>query len=147
MWCGRLTLSKCYRDCTRYQSSYQVSGVVVGEGFRFGYKAKGDTETLQQLGRDHGIAVSVVSLVSSGCTEGPETVRPTLLFVDCVNALKDVPPSQPNICLMTADSIHSSESCIRPRWGCEAATACQHAEALQPAAGIHFCCARLRDRP
>ena len=84
-----------------HQSSYQVSGVVVGEGFRFGYKAKGDTETLQQLGRDHGIAVSVVSLVSSGCTEGPETVRPTPLFVSCVDLLSGFPPSHPNICLMT----------------------------------------------
>ena len=72
----------------KHQSSYQVSGVVVGEGFRFGYKAMGDTETLQQLGRDYGIAVSVVSLVSSGCTEGPETVHPTLSFVVCVIALR-----------------------------------------------------------
>lgn len=112
----------------------------MGEGFRFGYKAKGDTEALQQLGRDHGIAVSVVSLVSSGCTEGLETVRPTQLSVDCA-------PSHPNICLMTTDPIHSSESCIRPCLESKAATACKHAEALQPAAGVHVCCARLWERP
>ena len=57
--------------------------MVVGEGFRFGYKAAGGTETLQQLGKDHGIAVSVVSLVSQGCADGLETVRPTLPCVDC----------------------------------------------------------------
>ena len=59
----------------------------MGEGFRFGYKAKGDTEALQQLGRDHGTAVSVVSLVSSGCTDGPETVHPTMPFATCMIAL------------------------------------------------------------
>ncbi len=53
----------------------QVSGVVVGEGFRFGYKAMGDTQMLQELGAAQGMDVSIVSLVSDVCTEGPETVR------------------------------------------------------------------------
>ncbi len=53
----------------------QVSGIVVGEGFRFGYKAAGDTRMLQELGAAHSMDVSIVSLVSSGCTEGPDTVR------------------------------------------------------------------------
>lgn len=53
----------------------KVSGIVVGEGFRFGYKAAGDTQMLQELGAAHSVNVSVVSLVSSACTEGAETVR------------------------------------------------------------------------
>ncbi len=60
----------------------QVSGVVVGKGFRFGYKAAGDTQMLQELGTAHGLDVSVVSLVSSGCTDGPETVRIYTLMTD-----------------------------------------------------------------
>ena len=48
---------------------------MVGEGFRFGYKAKGDTQMLQELCAAQGVKVSIVSLVSDGCTEGPETVR------------------------------------------------------------------------
>ncbi len=41
--------------------------MVVGEGFRFGYKAAGNTKMLQELGQAHGMDVSVVSLVASGC--------------------------------------------------------------------------------
>ncbi len=40
-----------------------MSGVVVGKGFRFGYKASGDTEVLQTLGAQYGLKVSVVDLV------------------------------------------------------------------------------------
>ena len=43
----------------------QVSGVVVGEGFRFGYKAAGDTASLLSLGQQHGLDVSVVDLVAA----------------------------------------------------------------------------------
>lgn len=57
-------------------SCCKVSGVAVGEGFRFGYKAAGSTKMLQELGRAHGMDVSVVSLVASACSEGPETVGP-----------------------------------------------------------------------
>ena len=73
-------------------SGCKVSGVVVGEGFRFGYKAAGDTAMLQELGASHGMQVSIVSLVSSGCAEGPATVRsnPTLVATSdpdwhCIN--------------------------------------------------------------
>lgn len=36
---------------------------MVGEGFRFGYKAAGDTAALQRLGTELGIAIKVVDLV------------------------------------------------------------------------------------
>lgn len=42
----------------------QVAGVVVGKGFRFGYKASGDTQSLLSLGRQYGLRVSVVDLVA-----------------------------------------------------------------------------------
>lgn len=42
---------------------FQVAGIVVGEGFRFGYKAAGDTAALQRLGTELGIAIKVVDLV------------------------------------------------------------------------------------
>ena len=41
----------------------QVAGVVVGKGFRFGYRAAGDTAALEQLGRQLGLTVEVVDLV------------------------------------------------------------------------------------
>lgn len=42
----------------------QVAGVVVGKGFRFGYKALGDTQSLLSLGQHYGLGVSVVDLVA-----------------------------------------------------------------------------------
>ena len=42
----------------------QVAGVVVGMGFRFGYKASGDTQALLSLGQHYGLRVSVVDLVA-----------------------------------------------------------------------------------
>ncbi len=40
--------------------------MVVGEGYRFGYKAAGDTAALQELGSVYGVNVEVVPLLSSG---------------------------------------------------------------------------------
>ena len=42
-----------------------MSGVVVGEGFRFGYKAAGDTAALLSLGQQYDLDVSVVNLVAA----------------------------------------------------------------------------------
>jgi riboflavin kinase/FMN adenylyltransferase len=42
--------------------------VVVGENFRFGYKAAGDVATLAEIGSRHGFSVSGVPLVTSGGT-------------------------------------------------------------------------------
>jgi FAD synthase len=47
----------------------QVSGVVVGEGFRFGYKAAGDTQALLSLGQQYGLHVSVIDLVAASGAE------------------------------------------------------------------------------
>ena len=38
--------------------------MVVGRGFRFGYKASGDTQSLLSLGQHYGLRVSVVDLVA-----------------------------------------------------------------------------------
>lgn len=51
-----------------------MSGVVVGKGFRFGYKASGDTEALQTLGAQYGLKVSVVDLIQGDDTHGIEKV-------------------------------------------------------------------------
>ncbi|KAK9805958.1 hypothetical protein WJX73_008498 [Symbiochloris irregularis] len=49
----------------------QVAGVVVGEGFRFGYKAAGTTDTLRSVGRDLGLEVNVVDLITlSAASQG-----------------------------------------------------------------------------
>ncbi|KAI3432282.1 hypothetical protein D9Q98_003842 [Chlorella vulgaris] len=41
----------------------QVAGVVVGSNYRFGYRAAGTAQLLQQLGPQHGMQVRVLSLV------------------------------------------------------------------------------------
>lgn len=51
-----------------------MSGVVVGKGFRFGYKASGDTESLLTLGAQCGLSVSVVDLVHGDAQHGNEKV-------------------------------------------------------------------------
>ena len=61
----------------------------MGEGFRFGYKAAGDTAALLELGAAQGLEVSVVSLVSSGCTDGPEKVCSYREHVNDDLALRD----------------------------------------------------------
>lgn len=43
--------------------------VVVGEGFRFGNKAQGTTDTLIELGRTHGFEVAVVPILSDDGNE------------------------------------------------------------------------------
>lgn len=49
-----------------YACWYQVVGVVVGEGYRFGYRAAGDTATLQSLGAAAGLRVVVADLIDAG---------------------------------------------------------------------------------
>ncbi|KAL3139855.1 hypothetical protein ABBQ38_004152 [Trebouxia sp. C0009 RCD-2024] len=44
----------------------QISGIVVGQNYRFGYKAAGDSKLLQALGEAHGIHVDIVDLVGAG---------------------------------------------------------------------------------
>jgi len=44
----------------------QVAGVVVGEGFRFGYRAAGDCDALRALGAAAGLRVAVADLVDAG---------------------------------------------------------------------------------
>jgi FAD synthase len=47
----------------------------VGEGFRFGYEAAGDTAALHMLGQQYGMKVSVVQLVESGSARGAVKVH------------------------------------------------------------------------
>lgn len=42
-----------------------AAGVVVGSNYRFGYRAAGTAELLQQLGPQHGMQVQVLGLVAS----------------------------------------------------------------------------------
>lgn len=44
----------------------KVSGIVVGQNYRFGYKAAGDSKLLQALGESHSIKVDIVNLVEAG---------------------------------------------------------------------------------
>lgn len=44
----------------------QASGVVVGQNYRFGYRAQGDTAMLQQLGGELGLQVHVLDLLEAG---------------------------------------------------------------------------------
>lgn len=48
----------------------QAAGVVVGSNYRFGYRAAGTAELLQQLGPQHGMRVQVLSLVASQQASG-----------------------------------------------------------------------------
>ena len=43
---------------------FHAAGVVVGENFRFGHRASGDTETLQELGQEGGFTAEAVPLLS-----------------------------------------------------------------------------------
>ncbi|KAK9810311.1 hypothetical protein WJX72_008391 [[Myrmecia] bisecta] len=44
----------------------QVSGVVVGNNYRFGYRAAGDTAMLQSLGQRYGLSIAVLDLIGAG---------------------------------------------------------------------------------
>ncbi len=44
----------------------QVGGVVVGENYRFGFKAAGDAKLMQELGHRHGISVAITELLGAG---------------------------------------------------------------------------------
>jgi riboflavin kinase/FMN adenylyltransferase len=43
---------------------FHARAVTVGENFRFGHRASGDTETLAELGRERGFVVDAVSLLA-----------------------------------------------------------------------------------
>jgi riboflavin kinase/FMN adenylyltransferase len=43
---------------------FHAVGVVVGENFRFGHRASGDPETLQELGRENGFTAEAVPLLA-----------------------------------------------------------------------------------
>ena len=64
-----------------------MSGVVVGKGFRFGYKAAGDTEALLSLGAKYRLNVSVVDLIERDMIHGSEKVSLCtllqILFIPC----------------------------------------------------------------
>ncbi|KAK9862813.1 hypothetical protein WJX84_005653 [Apatococcus fuscideae] len=45
---------------------FRVAGVVVGENYRFGYKAAGDAKLLQELAHQHGISVAITELMGAG---------------------------------------------------------------------------------
>lgn len=51
----------------------QVAGVVVGSNYRFGYRAAGTTELLQQLGPQHRMRVQVLGLVAHAQQGSAET--------------------------------------------------------------------------
>ena len=58
----------------------RVAGVVVGSNYRFGYKAAGTAQTMQELGSKYGLRVRVVDLVAGTETwseEDSETEPPT----------------------------------------------------------------------
>ena len=40
--------------------------MVVGENYRFGYKAAGDAKLLQKLGQQYGISVAIAELLGAG---------------------------------------------------------------------------------
>ena len=59
----RFTYADCIAQvCPRVKMA-QVAGIVVGEGFRFGYKAAGTTDTLRILCKDLDLMLNVVDLV------------------------------------------------------------------------------------
>lgn len=62
-----------------------AAAVVVGENFRFGHRAAGDTALLERLGRSFGYAVDQAPLVSEG-----ETVFSSTYIRACIDA-GDVP--------------------------------------------------------
>ena len=43
----------------------QASGIVVGQGYRFGYKQSGDAELLRSLGEGVGMSVKIIDLVGA----------------------------------------------------------------------------------
>ena len=78
----RLWLSTCRHACPGAHSHHacgyclscscsvnawwlQITGVVVGEGFRFGYRAKGDTAQLAELCRQYGLRLTIAPLLGS----------------------------------------------------------------------------------
>ncbi|HEY2299104.1 MAG TPA: bifunctional riboflavin kinase/FAD synthetase, partial [Jatrophihabitans sp.] len=58
-----------------------ATGVIVGENFRFGYKAQGDVAMLQQLGRTFGFTADGVELFADG-----DTVLSATYVRSCVQA-------------------------------------------------------------
>lgn len=60
----------CVHSETHVLGWAQVKGIVVGEGFRFGYKAQGDTAMLTQLCRQHDLGLIVAPLLGSSADSG-----------------------------------------------------------------------------
>ncbi|MBB5133203.1 riboflavin kinase/FMN adenylyltransferase [Thermocatellispora tengchongensis] len=63
-----------------------AAGVVVGENFRFGHAAGGDTETLRTLGEKYDFAVEVVPLVANGVAVSSTRVRELVVSGDVEGA-------------------------------------------------------------
>lgn len=63
----------------------QVAGVVVGEGFRFGYRAAGNTDSLRSIGKDLGLVVNVVDLIKLSATRNESPVSSSK--VSCSSSL------------------------------------------------------------
>lgn len=53
-------------DC--FGSGAQVKGLIAGENFRFGYRAKSTSEDLQRFAADNGLQCRIVQLEKSGDT-------------------------------------------------------------------------------
>lgn len=73
---------------------YDISGMVVGFNNRFGYKATGDTETLNRLGKVLGFTVDIVEAVSwQGETVSSSRIRSALAMgaVQDANAMLEQP--------------------------------------------------------
>lgn len=86
--CGGVTPRECYipfKDIrTMSPESFinllanelKVKGIVVGRNYRFGYKAAGTADLLEELGPTYGLKIGVVDLVSYG---SPTHSVPTLV--------------------------------------------------------------------
>ncbi|KAL0031756.1 hypothetical protein WJX79_005485 [Trebouxia sp. C0005] len=106
----------------------KVSGIVVGQNYRFGYKAAGDSKLLQALGESHGIKVDVVNLVEAGTV--PDGLQDNVLRIP-MNLLCNQPPKygeyQATISMADAMSEGSKLNCS------------QHGTVLVKDDGVHLC--------
>ncbi|MFT5357243.1 MAG: riboflavin kinase/FMN adenylyltransferase [Polyangiales bacterium] len=68
---------------------HHASVVVVGSDFRFGQRAAGNTDTLRELGKEHGYRVVVVDAVNDGGEAISSTrIRASLLAGDTASATR-----------------------------------------------------------
>ncbi|WP_285776507.1 bifunctional riboflavin kinase/FAD synthetase [Microtetraspora sp. NBRC 13810] len=63
-----------------------AAGVVVGENFRFGYKAAGDFETLRTLGEEHDFVTEAVSLAGDADVISSSLIRDLVAAGDVAGA-------------------------------------------------------------